>query len=201
MKKRVRLKSPRNRRSKPRNAGHANKIAIAVREKILEGIERTIHLIGLVPSDRLDWFPTTSSFSSGRSLALGHLLGHLLDSAAGFCAVLFAAYPLKLKEFAALRDLQVNHSCQPSEAVTRLREYSAFISRGFEYCNDKDLGRAVPTIFVPSGEPLITLLLGNFEHLSNHKYQLFFYLRQFGVRVDSSDLYRFRDDSKSKTRA
>ncbi len=40
----------------------------------------------------------------------------------------------------------------------------------------------------------MTLLLGNLEHLLNHKYQLFFYLKLLGVPVNSSDLYRFRGD-------
>jgi hypothetical protein len=39
----------------------------------------------------------------------------------------------------------------------------------------------VPSVFVPEGEQLATLLLGNLEHLINHKYQLFFYLKLLGI--------------------
>jgi hypothetical protein len=35
-------------------------------------------------------------------------------------------------------------------------------------------------VFVPQGEPLLTLLLGNLEHFINHKYQLFSYLKGKG---------------------
>lgn len=38
----------------------------------------------------------------------------------------------------------------------------------------------------------MTLLLGNLEHLINHKHQLFSCLRVMGVALDSRDLYRFR---------
>jgi hypothetical protein len=50
----------------------------------------------------------------------------------------------------------------------------------------------VPTLFVPEGEALFTILLGNLEHLINHKYQLFVYLKMLGVRVTTPDLYRLR---------
>jgi hypothetical protein len=38
----------------------------------------------------------------------------------------------------------------------------------------------------------MTLLLGNLEHLVNHKYQLFFYLKMLGVPLGTPDLYRLR---------
>ena len=57
---------------------------------------------------------------------------------------------------------------------------------------DADLSRQVPTVFVKQGESLLTLLLGNLEHLVNHKHQLFTYLKLLGVGVTSQDLYRFR---------
>jgi hypothetical protein len=37
-----------------------------------------------------------------------------------------------------------------------------------------------------------TLLLGNLEHLINHKHQLFLYLKLMGVPVGTPDLYQFR---------
>jgi len=54
------------------------------------------------------------------------------------------------------------------------------------------LPQVVPSVFVPQGEALVTLLLGNLEHLMNHKYQLFFYLKLLGIPVTSRDIYRWR---------
>ncbi len=50
----------------------------------------------------------------------------------------------------------------------------------------------MPTVFVPEGEAILTLLLGNLEHLINHKYQLFLYLKMLDVPVATRDFYRSR---------
>ena len=51
---------------------------------------------------------------------------------------------------------------------------------------------AFPTVFVRTGETVLTLLLGNLEHLINHKHQLFIYLKLMGAPVETRDLYCFR---------
>jgi hypothetical protein len=56
----------------------------------------------------------------------------------------------------------------------------------------EDLARPIPTVFVPEREALLTLLLGNLEHLISHKYQLLTYLKLAGVAVGTPDIYRFR---------
>jgi len=168
----------------------------AVREKVRETIERTEHLIGMTPSGQLDWRPRIAgekqTDSEGQAIDLGHLLGHLLTCVAGFCAGFQAAFPEKLGEMERLRGLSVDHSCTPEEAKKRIAIYAAAIEKAFACCREEDLGRRVKTVFVPEGETLMTLLLGNLEHLMNHKYQLFFYLKMLGVKAGTEDLYRLR---------
>jgi hypothetical protein len=156
--------------------------------KLHEQIERTGHLIRLIPSDKIGWDPRLPQGSTD----VGHLLGHLLDCMAGFCALFYAAFPQQLGDFSGLQSLPVNHFCGPEEALSRIRQYAAHIGHGFDLCTDNDLPRMVPSVFVPEGEPLATLLLGNLEHLINHKYQLFFYLKLLGIPVTSRDIYRWR---------
>jgi hypothetical protein len=160
----------------------------SIQLKVCEQIELTEHLIRLVPPDKIGWNPQWIQGSTD----LGHLLGHLLDCVAGLCAVFHAAFPHRLGHFLELRALRVNHSCRPEEALVRLREYAAHIEQGFELCTDDYLDRVVPSVFVPEGEPLATLLLGNLEHLINHKYQLFFYLKLLGISVTTRDIYQWR---------
>ena len=156
--------------------------------KIDEQLDRASHLAGLLPEERLE-----GRLDAPGDWSAGDLLGHLLDCMAGFCAALYAAEPQKLAHFQQLRELPVNLSISPSEFRRRLGIYGAHIAEGFALLEDADLARSIPTVFVPAGVTLLTLLLGNLEHLINHKRQLFELLKRMGVKVGTADLYRLRE--------
>jgi hypothetical protein len=164
-------------------------------EKVMETVERTEHLVSLVPANLSDWRPGARPEMPAAS-DCGHLLGHLLDCLAGFCAAFYRAFPQELDDFQKLRSMTVNEACLPDEARAKIKIYAAQIRRGLLCCKDEDLATRIPTVFVPEGETLLTILLGNLEHLINHKYQLFFYLKLAGVPVGSRDIYRWRGGSE-----
>jgi uncharacterized damage-inducible protein DinB len=145
--------------------------------KIHEQIERTDHLIAMVPADRWQWRPPIAE-----AWSTAEVTAHLTECLAGFCAVLAAAKPGRFAHFQRPRS-------QPADDFAI---YRTFIDEGFAWLQDADLGRLVATVFVPQGESILTLLLGNLEHLINHKHQLFTYLKLMGVEAASGDLYRFR---------
>src|ERR1017187_922566 len=157
--------------------------------KIDEQIERTDHLIAMLPAAGLDFVPPIPG-----SWPTGVLLGHLLECLAGVCAVLGAAHPERLRHLEQLRELPVNHRCGKDEARERIGVYRARIEEGFGLLRDADLSRRLRPGFVSDGEAILTLILGNLEHLINHKHQLFTYLKMMGVEVGSGDLYRFRGE-------
>lgn len=163
-------------------------LCVSLLSKIQEQIDSTIHLIKLLPADRLTGKPETPG-----EWPVEMLLGHLLDCLAGFCAVLAATEPERLAHFSELRSLPVNHACSPDEAIQRIARYSARIDEGFALLEDASLARLIPTAFVERGETVLTLFLGNLEHLINHKHQLFTHLKRMGVNVSTRDLYRFRE--------
>jgi len=165
-----------------------NPIVDSFQAKLMEEIERTQHLIGLLREDDIAWKPQLEQ----RAMDVAHLLSHLLECLAGFCAVLYKVFPEPLAHFEELKKLPVNHGCGTEEALTRIARYSSCIREGFAQCDDDDLKRMIPTVFVPAGETVMTLLLGNFEHFVNHKYQLFLYLKFMGHPVTTRDLYHFR---------
>jgi hypothetical protein len=109
----------------------------------------------------------------------------------GFCAVMHRAFPDELKHFENLRSTEASNSFEPEEAGQRIRLLTACIDESFLRCTDADLERILPTLFVPAGETTLALFLNNLEHLINHKYQLFFYLKLLGLNVSSEDLYHF----------
>lgn len=111
--------------------------------------------------------------------------------------MLYALHPNRMARMAELRRQVTNHRCDAEEAHARIRAYASHIEEGFAVADDEDLRRPLPTVFVPQGEAALTLLLGNLEHIINHKHQLFIYLKLLGVRVGTRDLYRLRGDNVS----
>jgi hypothetical protein len=168
----------------------AGPITDSLHAKLREQMELAKDLIDKLPED-LEWRPAIPL----RAMDAGHLLGHLLECLSGFCAVFYAAFPEPMAHLIALKDLPVNHLCGKAEAQSRIAEYSARIKEGFSACRDEDLARRIPSVFVPRGERIVTLLLGNLEHFINHKYQLFFYLKSMGIEVGTRDLYCFRQEA------
>src|ERR1051325_3256639 len=95
----------------------SNRLCATLRDKIEEQIERTIHLIRLLPAGSESPRPLPGS------QPVGHLLGHIPDCVAGFCAVLVAASPDRLAHFNALRSLPVHDECDADHAIQALRGY------------------------------------------------------------------------------
>lgn len=162
--------------------------------KIQEQLERTARLIGLLPPDRARWMPAYAG-----AWSVEELLSHLLECMAGFCAVLFALEPERLAHFSALRALTADRACSPGDALEKIEVFRTHIDEGFGLLTDAGLSRSVPTVFVPEGETILTLLLGNLEHLINHKHQLFVYLKEMGVEVGTNDLYRERGRGRARS--
>ena len=156
--------------------------------KIREQVKTTEDLISRIPPARMNWRPAMPD-KAGSVFQADELLGHLLECVAGFCAVLQKVHPDELAHFEKLRPRRRNHRCGMQEAVAELKVYFDHIEEGFETLTGDDLERIVSTVFVPEGQAVLTILLSNLEHLSHHKYQLFFYLKMMGVPVGTKDLY------------
>lgn len=167
-------------------------LAPLILAKLREQIDRTEHLLTQIPAEQLEWRPTWPTPEPSQGWPVSRLLSHLLSCLAGFCAALYAAYPDRLAHFDRLRAQPVSRHYGPEEARQRIHEYMAHIEEGFALLTDDDLARLIPTVFVPEGEALLTLLLGNLEHCMNHKYQLFSYLKVLGVPLGTRDLYVWR---------
>lgn len=149
-------------------------------------VERALHLCSLVPGDKVGWQPPLP-----RSIPFSQLFTHLCECLAGFAATLQAGKPTELAHFSALKSLLGSPCASVADAAERLGRFRASVIEGFAALQDADLARKLPTVFVPEGEAILTLLLINLEHLASHKYQLFLYLRMLGVSVESRDLYHF----------
>lgn len=150
-------------------------LAGAVLEKILEQVDRIEHLIEALPPGGLEWAPPIEG-----AWTTSQLIEHLGECLSGFCAALHAAEPERLA--------QLKEVATGTHALSVLADH---IAAAFQLVDDAALARTIPTIFVPEGELLLTILLGNLEHLINHKHQLFVHLKLMCVPVETKDLYCF----------
>jgi len=164
---------------------NSRNLVTSILSKIEDQADRAEHLLELIPDDKLNWFPCEGS------MAVCEVLGHLLECFAGFCATSYVLYPQQLAHFADLRNRPVNHCCSKDEARERIAEYLNCVREGFRILTDEDLSLRIPTVLDREPRSVATILLGNLEHLTNHKYQLFFYLKLLGLKVATVDLYRF----------
>ena len=176
-------------------------LSYAVWAKIDEQAELLCGMLARLPEGALDWAPPLPTPGVPPPKRLAEVLGHLLQCFAGVLAVLYAAHPDRLQHFLAMKTRAVNHYCTRDEALERVHEYRACIREGFESLSDEDLAVSRPTVFVAAGESVLTLLLGNFEHILNHKHELFVYARGVGVPLVSRDLYRFRTEIATRNHA
>lgn len=171
-----------------------NSLSLDFWAKIDEQVELLTGIVARLPQGHLEWVPPMPETEAPAPKCLGQVLGHLLQCLAGVLAVLHAAHPERLSGLMELKRLPVNHLCTESEALERIAQYRRHIREGFEVLEDEDLYRKTPTVFVRDGESLFTLLLGNFEHIVNHKHEVFVYAKRLGVPLVSRDLYRFRTE-------
>jgi hypothetical protein len=155
-------------------------------EKLEHQVDRCLRLCSLIPPEKVQWAPALP-----RGIPLSQLLAHLCECLAGFAAVLHAAHPAELARLIELKGLLVRECASVQDATGRIARFRASIREGFAVLQDEDLTTRIPTVFVKSGEAVMSLLLVNLEHLASHKYQLFLYLRVLGVPVESRDLYHF----------
>ena len=162
-------------------------------DKIVEQIDLLEEMIARVPPDQVHSTPPLPSASFPTPRSLGEVLGHLLQCLAGFLAVSHAARPGELGFLLEMKNRRINHACDREEALQRIEEYRRHLHGAFAVLTDDDLSRVVGTVFVAEGQAVLTLLLGNLEHLINHKHELFYYLKLLGVPLTSRDLYRFRN--------
>lgn len=178
-----------------------NVLAGLIFAKVSEQVDLLGDMIRRLPPGKSRWTPELPLASFPQPRCLGEVLGHLLQCLAGFVAVLYAVHPAQLEHFLELKKRTINHLCAEDEALERIAEYRRCLREGFQLLQDDELARTMPTVFVPEGEAVLTLLLGNLEHLINHKHELFFYVKLLGVPLTSADLYLFRTQLSQSQKA
>jgi uncharacterized damage-inducible protein DinB len=149
-----------------------------------KGIHRpSAKLISLAPADKLGWRPADVNM-----MTLGQLLRHLADCPRHLATAARNAFPAAA-EFARANDEALAKTAAPAEAGQILEANHAEAVKAIESLSEADFQKQ--EIAVPWGppSPMHQALLAMAMHQSNHKMQLFLYLKILGLPVNTMTLY------------
>jgi len=140
-------------------------------------------LIGMVPADKLNWRPGPTFMS------VGQVVRHLSDGVgAGLEWVLGGQWP-SMEEMAEGMKLENLPSCGPQEALDKLEKDKEILRHVLDGMSEEDFANKV--VSVPWGwkGKMELMALHFLEHFTNHKMQLFTYLKLLGLPVNTETLY------------
>jgi len=156
--------------------------------KFTAGIVRAARgLIAKTPGDRLDWRPDPSF------LKLGAVIRHVAEShGSGLRDLKNGGWEIRLEGGGGGLPPADAFPCAKSvnEALVMLDADWKLFEETLDAVDEKTFNTQVCRIpWMPPGTTLVEYLLSSTEHLSNHRMQLFLYLRLLGVKVNTGDLY------------
>jgi uncharacterized damage-inducible protein DinB len=144
-------------------------------------------LIARVPEDRLGWRPDPSF------LALGAVIRHVAESVgSGLGGVMDGGWGIVFEGGnGGLPPAEAFPSAKSvAEALAMIDADWKLFEERFARVDETTLNTQVVKIpWMAPGTTLAEYLLSTTEHLSNHRMQLFMYLRLLGVKVNTAHLY------------
>jgi uncharacterized damage-inducible protein DinB len=150
---------------------------------VMEACRPTESLIHMVSPDKLQWRP------GPKFMSLGQLICHLGD---GFGAVLSATLTGKWptpEEMEQAMKLENMPSCTVEDALNKLASDKLVLRATLNSISEEDF--AGKTVSVPWGMQgtIERMAISFLEHFTNHKMQLFVYLKLLGLPVHTGTLY------------
>jgi hypothetical protein len=153
-------------------------------ECVMDAYRPAANLIRMVPPDRLDWRPGPSFMS------LGQLINHLTDPIGdGVRCLITNQWPFTPEEMEAGMKLEILPSCNIEQALERLEKDKTGLREVLDSISEEDFAqRPVSAPWGWKGKLEIMAVLFR-EHFTNHKMQLFIYLKLLGLPVNTESLY------------
>jgi hypothetical protein len=140
-------------------------------------------MIRMVPADKLDWKPGPNFMS------LGQLLSHLSGGLGSDLQVLITGKWPTPEEMGESMKLENLPSCTVEEALKRLEADKTKLREVISGLTQKDFANKM--VSVPWGwqSKMERMAFSFHEHFTNHKMQLFTYLKLLGLPVNTQTLY------------
>lgn len=152
-------------------------------ECVMEAYRPAEALLRMIPADKLDWRPAANFMS------LGQLICHLGGGLGFDLRCLITAQWPSPEEMAEGMKLENMPSCGAEEALGKLEKDKAILRETLDGITEEDFAsKEVSAPWGMSGK-LERMAVSFREHFTNHKMQLFTYLKLLGFPVDTGTLY------------
>jgi uncharacterized damage-inducible protein DinB len=152
-------------------------------EVVMENYRPAEKLISMVPADKLNWKPGPTFMS------VGQVLCHLSDGfGGGFDMLLSGKWP-SMEEMGEGMKLENLPSCSPQEALDKLEKDKKILRRVLDGVSEEDFANKVVSVPWGMTAKVERMAISFLEHFTNHKMQLFTYLKLLGLPVNTETLY------------
>ncbi len=152
-------------------------------EMVTQAFRPAKTLIGMVPADRLDWRP------GPKFMTLGQLICHMSTGVGDGIRLLHTGQWPTMDEMLTGMKQENLPWCGVDEALSKLDADRAVLREALAGISERDF--AEKTVSVPWGMKgkFEVLALSFLEHFTNHKMQLFTYLKLLDLPVETQVLY------------
>ena len=152
-------------------------------EVVMQNYGPAQKLIGMVPADKLNWRPGPTFMS------VGQLVCHLSDGLGGGFEMMVSGKWPSMEEMEEGMKLENLPSCSAQEALDKLEKDKKVLRQVLHGMSEQDFTNkvfSVPWGWKAKSERMAIDFLG---HFTNHKMQLFTYLKLLGLPVNTETLY------------
>jgi hypothetical protein len=150
---------------------------------VVEACRPTESLIRMVSPDKLQWRP------GPKFMSLGQLICHLGD---GLGAVLSATVTGKWptpEEMEQAMKLENMPSCTVEDALNKLESDKLVLRETLNGISEEDFAGKIVSVPWGMQGTIERMAISFLEHFTNHKMQLFIYLKLLGLPVHTGTLY------------
>lgn len=153
-------------------------------ECVMEAYRPAEALIRMVPADKLEWRP------GAKFMSLGQLICHLGDGMGAEMRCLFTGqWPYTMEQMGEMMKLENYPSCTVAEAWKKLEKDKTVLREFLGSISEEDFTNKVVSTPWGMGGKMERMAISFREHFTNHKMQLFTYLKLLGLPVDTGTLY------------
>ena len=150
---------------------------------VMQAYQPALTMIRMAPTDKLDWRP------GPKFMSLGQVVCHLSTGLGTELRVMLTGNWPTMEEMDKGMRLENLPACSVAEALANLEKDKTTLREVLASVSEEDFAQRV--VSVPWGVQgkLEKMMLYFREHFTNHKQQLFTYLKLLGLPVDTTTLY------------